>query len=252
MKKWLFWLLLITGNVFSQDLNTKVIQLHYLQAEKVIQMIKPLLDEDDKVSGSGQTLIVKATPKTLTQIRYIIHQIDVPPVTFKVSIYQGDPDWLSSQNNHSIVYSTQPQSEKNRSQSVNVLNGEAAMITNNEEMPIVSSVGVGLFTGIEYEQHQVKNGYLVRPILEGSQVKLTIKRIREQVNPAGGQQFDNQKVDTTVLIPMDKWVLLGNAEGDQEQDKSSISYSAGQSFSQQSSLYIKVSIMGGRPVQNNP
>lgn len=243
MKKWVFLFLLISQNVFSQDFESKVIQLHYLQAKKVMQLINPLLNENEQMSGTGQTLIVKVAPNTLTQIRDVIHKIDVPPVTFDIAIYQGDPDWLSSQNSHSITYSTQPPSEKLRSQSVKVMNGEAAIISSNQEMPIVSAVGIGFVTGVEYRQHTVKNGYLVQPVLQGSHVKLKIKRLREQVDPAGGQQFDNQQLDTTVLVPLNKWVVLGSAEGEQNNEKSSISYTAGRSFSQNSSIYIKITLL---------
>lgn len=244
MSQWFFLLVLVATGAFSQG---KVIQLHYLQVEQAVQLIQPLLEENDKVGGSGQTLVIKANSSTILQIREMLHKVDVPPVTFTVSVYQGDPEFLSVQNNNSIVYSTQPQSEKQRSQSVKVMNGSAAYIDTNEEMPIVSSVGVGLFTGVDYQQHQVKNGFWVQPTLQGDQVKLTIKKIREQISSAGGQQFDNQQVNTTVMVPMNKWVLLGSAEGAQPVDNSSITLSAGRSYSQNSSLYIKVSLVNAFP-----
>lgn len=53
IKRWLLVILLISGNAFSQQMITKVIELNYLQADKVIQLIQPLLQTDEKVSGSG-------------------------------------------------------------------------------------------------------------------------------------------------------------------------------------------------------
>ncbi|TRG14565.1 type II/III secretion system protein, partial [Salmonella enterica subsp. enterica serovar Agona] len=82
IKRWLLVILLISGSAFSQQMITKVIELNYLQADKVIQLIQPLLQTDEKVSGSGQTLIVNVSPQTLTQIRNVLHKIDVPPVVF--------------------------------------------------------------------------------------------------------------------------------------------------------------------------
>jgi hypothetical protein len=251
------------------------------------------LQKGEAVSGSGQTLIVKVSPQTLTQIRDILHRIDVPPVTFKVAIYQGDPNWLSAQNSNSVSYSTQPKSEQLRSQSVQVMSGESAMISTGEEVPIITSVsggnggsingaagaangGVGSgnrgagagnrganrgagagngtinpyngeYAGINYEQHNIRNGLMVWPVLKGSQVKLTVKRVREQVNAAGGQQFDNQQVETTIMAPLNKWVSLGNAEGSDHTDSKSTSYSAGRPFSQNSTLYIKVTVINANP-----
>lgn len=248
IRRWIIGLLFLASNAFAQGMMTKVIELNYLQANKVIQLIQPLLQNGEKVSGSGQTLVVKVTPQTLTQIRSILHQIDVPPVTFNITVYQGDPNWLSAQNSNSVSYSTQPRSEQVRSQSVKVMSGESALISTGEEVPIVTSVGAGFYAGISYEQRNIRNGLLVQPVLKGSQVRLTIKRVREQVNAAGGQQFDNQQVDTTLMVPLNKWVSLGSAEGAQNTDSSSSrSFSAGRTFSQTSTLYIKVSVMNAVP-----
>lgn len=254
MKRWIIGLLFLASNAFSQTMMTKVIELNYLQADKVIQLIQPLMQSGEKVSGSGQTLIVKVSPQTLTQIRDILHKIDLPPVTFNIEVYQGDPNWLSAQNSNSVSYSTQPSSEKLRSQSVQVMSGASAFISTGEEVPIIADVnggageGNGNYFGISYEQHHIKNGFTVWPVLKGSQVKLTIKRVREQVNAAGGQQFDNQQVDTTIMAPLNKWVSLGSAEGAQYRtDSSSTSYSSGKPFSQNSTLYIKVSVPNAMP-----
>ncbi|MFJ1268990.1 type II/III secretion system protein [Legionella lytica] len=245
---WLIGLFFFVNNVFAQELITKVIQLQYIPAEKVIKLMEPLMPEGQALSGTGQTLVTKVDAKTLTQLRTILHQIDVPPVTFNVFVYQGDPQWLSAQNDNSVTYSTQTQSQMLQSQSVRVMNGESALVTMNQEVPIVTSVGAGFYgSGVSYEQHQIKNGILVQPVLRGSQVELSVRRLREQMNPAGGQQFDNQKIDTKLMIPLNKWVSLGSPEGAQQTDNSSRSFSAGNTFAQQSALYIKVTIMGQNP-----
>ena len=194
LKKWIFLLLILMNSAFADPMVTKVVQLNYVQAGKVIQLIKPLLQPDERVTGEDGTLVLKVSPQTLTQIRQLLHQIDVPPVSFNVSIYQGDPNWLSAQNQNTTVYSTQPQSEQLRSQSVNVMSGESAFISTDQEVPIVTSVGAGWNAGVSYQQHNIKNGLLVVPVLRGSQVELKVQRLREQMNPAGNQQFDNQKL----------------------------------------------------------
>lgn len=238
-------LLLIAGNLYAETMITKVMQLHYIPAAQVIKLMEPLMQSGEQLSGSGQTLVAKVNPETLTQIRTVLHQIDVPPVTFNVSIYQGDPQWLSTQNNNSVTYSTQSQAQMLQNQSVTVMSGNSALVSMNQEVPIVTSVGAGFYAGITYQQHQIKNGILVHPVLKGSQVELSVRRLREQANPAGGQQFDNQKIETTVMVPLNKWVSLGTPMGAQPVDNSSTSFSAGNTFAQQATLYIKVSIIGG-------
>lgn len=237
-------LLFLAGAVFADAAVTKVIQLRYIPADQVIKLLQPLLQEGDNVSGSGQTLVAKVSPQTLTQIRTLLHQVDVPPVTFNVTVYQGNSQWLSKQNDNSVTYSTSTRSQKLQSQSVQVMNGNSALVSMDQEVPIVTSVGVGFFTGITYQQHPIKNGLLVHPVLRGSQVELGVRRLREQMNPAGGQQFDNQKIDTTVMVPLNKWVSLGSPEGAAPTDNNSTYYTAGNTFDQQSTLYIKVTVVG--------
>ena len=238
--------LCLSFSLYAQAFLTKVISLQYIPANKAISLLNPLLKRGEVLSGNGQTLVAKVSPETLTQIRSILHQVDVIPVTFTVSVYQGDPQWLSAQNNNTVVYSTQSRSQRLQRQSVKVLSGESAWVNTSQEVPIISSVGAGFFTGIAYQQHTIKNGILLRPTLRGSQVELKVRRIRQQVNPAGGQQFDNQNMDTTLMLPLNQWVSLGSPEGAENEDNSSTSYSAGNTFSQQAEVYVKVSVVGNK------
>lgn len=244
MIKWLMLVLLLANNAYSQEMMTKVIKLNYMQANQVIQLIQPLMQTGEKLSGSGHTLIVNVSPQTLTQIRDVLHQIDVPPATFQVIVHQDGPDWLSPRNGNSVSYSTQSQSETLRTQSVQVMNGESAFVSTGLEVPVVTAVGAGFYAGVSYQQRQVKNGLLVSPVMEGSRVRLKVKRIREQVNPSGGQYFDNQQLDTTLLVPLNKWVSLGSAQGWQKTDSSTTVYTAGRTFQQNATVYVKVSIVG--------
>lgn len=247
-KQWLLCLLLLTSSVFAQNNLTKVIQLEYVPANKVIKLMQPLLGQGEKISGSGQTLVVNVSPDTLTQIRAVLHKIDVPPVTFTVSVYQGDPNWLSSQNSNDVIFSTRPRSEMERGQSVSVLNGESAMISTGSTVPVINSVGFGWNTGVSYGQQPVQNSVIISPLLQGSQVRITVKKLREQQNTASWQQFDDQQVDTTIMAPLNKWVQLGSAQGAQFQnDSSTVSYSAGRPFQQNATLYIKVSLSTSMP-----
>ena len=243
MKKWIFLALFLMNSAYSQDVITKVIKLNYIQSNQVIQLIQPLMQTGEQVSGSGQTLIVRVNPQTLTQIREVIRQLDVAPATFRVSIHQGDANWLSSQNSNTVSYSTQTQAQTLQDQSVQVLSGESAIVSTDADVPIVSSVGAGFYSGIAYQQHKVKTGFLVHPTLQGSQVRLQIKRLNQQVNPAGGQNFDNQKVDTTVMVPLNKWVSLGSTQGFQNTNSSDRVFSAGRTFTNNATVYVKVSLV---------
>ncbi|MDI1351935.1 MAG: type II/III secretion system protein [bacterium] len=229
-RNWFIILLFLMNNAFSQPLITKVIDLKYVPANKVIKLIQPLLQQGEQVTGSGQTLIVKVTPDTLTTLRTVLHEIDVPPVTFTIKIYQGSPNWLNEQNNHDVIYSTQPLGQVPRNQSINVLNGASAFVATGLDMPIVSAVEGGFYPAVILQRYNVHSGFLVKPLLQGSQVKLIIQRVREQQQGLSGQQFANQQINTTIMAPLNQWVALGSTDNAQNADKSSRIYSAGRTF----------------------
>jgi len=242
--KLIIGLLFIVSNAFSQTFISKEIDLNYSQANKIIPLIQPLLLPGELVTGSGQTLIVKVSPQTLTLLRSILHKLDQPPTTFQITIHQGDTDWLSNQSDD-VTYSTSSNSTQQQSQSVNVINGSSAFVSTGTEVPIVTSVGAGWNTGVSYQQHKVDTGLLVEPHLQGSQVRLTVKRIRQQQNLQTTQQFDNQQIDTTVMVPLNRWVSLGSAQGADvaSSETQSETYGAGNTFSNNATLYIKVSVL---------
>lgn len=246
MKKIGFLILLfLTQLVFADDLITKVINLNYRSANEVVALLKPLLKTGEEITGSGQTLIVKVSPDTLTQLRSVLHSIDVPPVTFNVTIFQGPADWLSAQNEDTETISTASKSNQESTQAVNVMSGESAFVSMGEEVPVVTSVGAGFWSGagVNYQQHQTQRGLLVQPSLAGNQVKLMVKRIRSQENSQmqNSQHFEDQNIATTLMVPLNKWVALGSAENAISGNSNDTSYSVGNRFAQSATLYIKVS-----------
>lgn len=244
MKNWIFILCLMANSLFAATMITKVIELHYQNAPAIIALIKPLLQQGEQVTGSGQTLIVKVSPETMTQLRAVLHELDKPPVTFQITVFQGDPNWLARQNSNSIVISTPSPNNQQRRQSVTVMNGESAFVSTGQDQPVVSAVGVGFWTGVSYDRRLVQNGLLIAPILQGQKVKLSIKRIREQDSNISDQQFNEQKVITTVMVPLNQWVSLASAEGNAPADANTMVISTGNQFSQNSTLYIKVTVVG--------
>lgn len=237
----------IATSVVAQPLISKVIQLHYLSANEVLQLIQPLIKKDEQASGAGQTLVLKVSPETLTDIRSVLQKIDLPPVTFNVTVYQGPANWLQQQN--TVVYSTNSSMQTPPSQSVSVVNGQTALVSMDNQIPIVRAVGV-FFPGVLYEQYPVQTGLLVRPVLRGSQVELTVSRIRQQQNIPASQQFATQQIDTTVMAPINKWMSLGTTNGMAITDDNSTVYSTQSSFRRNSTLYIKVSIIGAVPTSD--
>ena len=244
MKKWVIVLWLFAHSVFAGELITKVIELHYQNAASMIDLIDPILQKGEAISGSGQTLILKVQPQTLTQIRTILHKVDVPPVTFEISIYQGNPDWLATQNSNSEVISTGAPPTQPLYQSVTVNNGESAFVTTNLDQPVVSSAGTDLLTGpsVSYQRKVSRVGFYIEPTMQGKQVRLSIKRVRQQNAPSYGQEFLGQETKTVIMTPVDKWVAVSSAEGGPPAKKNSNVIHAGSQFQTTATIYVKVNV----------
>jgi len=240
-------MMLISSIAFAQSMISKVIELNYINADRAITLLQPVLERGEKISGSQQTIVLNVKPETLTKVRSILHQIDKPPVTFQISVYQGDPNWLNSKQRNVRVYSSQSRKYRQRRQSVKVMNGESAFIATNRDVPIIQSVGIGFWqTGINLQQRRIENGILVQPVMQGSKVKLKVRRIREQQVEYQNQEFDNQQTATTMMLPVNEWVALSSAEGAKGINTNpniARTYGAGAPYAQNSTLYIKVEVL---------
>lgn len=246
MKRLLYALLLLAGTVFADEaMITKVIQLNYQSADKIVTLVQPILAPGEVISGNGQTLVVKVKPDTLTEIRDILHKLDQPPVTFQITVFQGDPNWLSTQDDNTISISTNSNQNQQRYQSVQVMNGESAFISTGQDQPVISNIGFGWWSaGVSYQRKVVQTGVIVEPVLQGQKVRLSVRRIREQDSQVSNQAFDQQKVMTTVMAPLNEWVSLGTAQGKPAADSETEEIQVGYSFTQNATLYVKVTIVG--------
>lgn len=239
-------LLLFVSQAFAQDppsaMIIKVIDLHYVQASQLIPQLKPLISQSESISGNGYSLILKVLPDTLTQLRPVIHQLDVAPVVFNVSIRQGSNDDNSTGND--AVYTANSNNQAGNAQSVSVQNGKAAFVATGSERPVISGVSGGLFPGVSYAEQDEQQGFFIKPVLQGQKVQITIRRNRSQANATDNQASQNQNLDTTTMVPLDQWVKLGSAGQDNiNPQPSSSTYSAGDSFNNQAVLFIRISII---------
>lgn len=241
MKRCIICLFFVALNATAQPLISKIIQLHYLSADEALQLIQPLINQEERASGSGQTLVLKVSLNSLTNIRSLLQKVDIPPVIFKVTVYQGDSNWLNEQKDE--IYSTSLEYQSPSTQSVTVMNGQMALVSMDNQVPMVRAIGIG-YPGVIYQQYHVQTGLMVRPVQQGSHVKLFVSRLRQEQNVLRGQQIAAQQMDTVVMAPINKWVYLGTTNGTDVHETSTTTYSTHSAFIKNSTLYIKVSTVG--------
>lgn len=246
MNRFLLILFFFITTAFSADTITKVITLNYISSSVAYQALQPLLAPSDSISTAENKLIVSVSPETLTKIRTVLHALDVAPATFIISVHQDQADWLNTGDNSDIVYSTRSQSNNGDDQSVQVSSGASAFVATGNNVPMISSVGAGSWNlGVSFQREQVNQGFLIEPQLQGSKVRLKIRRMNDQVSMINNQQINTQSVDTTTIISVNKWVKIGSAgqANTATQSSSDVVYTAGGTQQDEQTVYIKVSLV---------
>ncbi|KGP63710.1 hypothetical protein EP47_04930 [Legionella norrlandica] len=242
MLKRILLLFLITSLAYAQDFIDKVIPINYANPIKVKEALNPLLKPGETISVYNQSLIVHVDKDTLTQMRSLIHQLDVAPKQLIVAVHQGNDEWLNSPQD-SNNYSTQSGQEQENNQSVQVQSGSYAYVSTGKNYPVISQVDAGWATGVGYQRMQADKGFLIQPELQGSKVKITITRDFSQQSLVNQENQLDQKTATTTLIPLNKWVKISQSRGKlNPQENNVVTYQAGNSFDTNGSLYIKITI----------
>lgn len=244
MRTWILLFLLVLSPLgFAKDLINKVLPITYAKPAQIEAALKPLLKPGETMSVYNQSLIVHVSEDTLTQMRSLIHQLDLAPSVFIISIHQGDAQWLNEPQD-SIHYSATGKQAQENNQSVQVQSGSYAYVSTGTDTPVVSQVSAGWVTGVGYDRMKSDKGFLIQPELQGSKVKITIKRMFAQQNRVNQQDQQDQQTATTTLIPLNKWVALSQSRGPENPTaKDSVSYEAGNSFDTDGTLYIKIELV---------
>lgn len=249
MKLWTVSLIFICGTLFAevapQSMVTKVIPVHYIQADALAKQLQPLLAKGESITSTGTSLIVNVSQDTMTRIRPVIHDLDVPPVVFDISIHQGADNWLDQANDSVQSYSASSNRQASNSQSVSVMSGQSAFVSMGSDRPVITGVSAGWVTGVSYQQKTETQGFYILPVLQGSRVKITIRRMRNETDETDTQQSGNQYVETTTMVPLNSWSKLGSpaqANNINNQSAGAVSYSANNSYNNQAVLFIKVNV----------
>lgn len=242
MLKRILLLLLVSSFVYAADFINKVIPINYADPTQIEKALTTFLKPGETISVYNKSLLVHVSPDTLTQIRTMIHQLDVAPKQLLVAIHQGNDEWLNGPQDDSVNYSANSSQEQENNQSVQVQSGSFAFVSTGKNYPVVSQVNAGWVAGVEYQRMQADKGFVIQPELAGSKVKLTIKRNFSQQSLVNQDNQLDQKTDTTTMIPLNKWVKISQARGSESQPSDTVSYHAGNSFNSTGSLYIKITV----------
>jgi hypothetical protein len=263
----------------AQQSVLEVIDLKYRSAEQIVPMLKPLLAPGGTISALQNRLIVRTTPQNLAELRKVLDAVDTMPKRLVISVRQAAagtglaseaevsgsigtdgarvtvPGSRSKQGAtaqvrkgdnvaRARVFSSQSAATDRGVQSVQVLEGNEAVIRIGQSVPIrnrsviQTPQGAQISESVEYRD--ADTGFRVRPRVNGDQVTLEISSRRDTLADPNSQTFNVQRVDTVVSGRLGEWMEIGGVDQSRVQtDGGTVSRRSG-SFSDDRKVFLKV------------
>jgi hypothetical protein len=203
--------------------SLEVLDLKYRTAAEVIPVLQPLLDQGGVLTGQDYKLFVRTSSGNLRQLRAALEQIDRKPNQLMVSVRRSTEQEMQREragvrgavSNRGADVSVRATASTDRDRasgiaSVQVIEGNSAMISSGSDVPIVTSVAAGAgrrpWAGATTSYRNVSSGLLVTPRVNGTQVVLDIEQQDERV--ANGS-IQTQRLTTQVSGPLGEWIRMG-------------------------------------------
>ncbi len=264
--------LLGSPGVFA-DYPIEVITLKSRPVDEVLPIVRPFAGGDGSVTGTGNHLIVKASPERLRDIRRLLEEIDLPPHRLLITLettgrdktdasgYAASVDIKSGDNRASInspgrpgdrtrasisAHASQGKTTHYREQQVQALEGYPAFIHTGLSSPLQER-HPGLRGGNPHNRRQIGSGtqtggFYVLPRLSGDSVTLKIlqQNDRSGWNP---NTLHSQQTGTAVRGKLGDWIDLGGIHSSAEDTRSGIARSGTSSATHSGGLRVKVECM---------
>ncbi len=265
--------LLIAPAVMAQE-KVEVLSLKNRQVEEVIPIIRPLLRRNETVTGMRHQLIVRASPRTLREIKNLLEKIDTQLKNLRITVKQGtqsqldelearvDADIPIGETGRVIINSTSEATKgviiKNgkgsvrarflrkkssldemNTQVVTTLEGNPAVIYFSRRIPQTKTFSAGNKVTQSIQFRDVRTGFTVLPRIRGDQVVLEISPQRSKIRDG---EIETLGLDTVIRGRVGEWIELGGVRQSRNRQGSEI---AGRNSSRQikkSSVFVKVEV----------
>lgn len=237
---------------FSARAELEVINLQHRSAEDVLPIVRPLLDKDGVASGMHNQLILRTSPHNLAEIKKLLESIDTAPRRLRITVMQNVDDETISRltevsgsvglgrnarldvpagaDNAGLtaeagqganrvrgrIYSTRSLENDRKTQQVQVLEGNRALISVGQSVPVTQRQVVQSPWNTQVvdttQYRDVASGFYVLPRVNGDRVTLEISAQNDSLAPNTGNPPTTrvQQVNTTVSGRLGEWMVLGD------------------------------------------
>ena len=221
------------------DYPIEVIPLTSRPLEEILPVVRSLIGADETATGMGNSLVLKAAPEHVREIRKMLVEIDRPPRRLMITVgkqgdtarsssgYSASADIKAGDGQVSInspgypvddtrvrvrIHDSSDQRARTIGHRVQALEGRPAFIASGSRIP-VHGVERYYMYGRPYERrvtqlHDASSGFYVVPRVHGEHVTLEIQQRDDR--PGRRRGFINtQSADTAVRGRLGEWISLG-------------------------------------------
>lgn len=82
--------LLPLSNALAENTQVEMIELQGRTADEMIPLLKPVVEPEGTITGTGFQLIVKATPAKMAELKRLLREIDHAPTRLVITVHTGD------------------------------------------------------------------------------------------------------------------------------------------------------------------
>jgi len=221
----------------------EVIPLHHRPASELIPLISPLLERSEHIIDNSSTLIVKASPARLEEIKLLISKLDTglnnlsitviqsktqtaedlnASVNFRLHIPLDNPSELSGRIRGRYA-NTEELNSNDSTQVIRTLEGQPAYIKTGGIHPVnnytVSGWGYRYPAVSSNTQFiEATTGFAVTARLTGHQVTIGVSPWSDKMNNRG--TIETQSASTILRVNLGEWVEIGNISESSQSTKS--------------------------------
>lgn len=254
------WLCALIPQAFATD-RIEIIPLKNRSAEELIPLIRPMLNQDEALSGTGYQLIVRAAPARQEELRALVAQLDQSARQVRISVRRAAYEEIEREHvqanvaigvgggevearGRAIVRSTRDKGDERNDYQVTALEGTPAFIHTGEAFPTPTQSGYTVngypvvTQGIEYQQ--LSSGFYALARTQGDEVTVDISPQREVLDPHGSGHIQTTSLVTTVRGRLGEWLELGGTSQQRTQEGGGLLHSTRSRDDTQQTLWLKV------------
>jgi len=252
------------------DYPIEIIELHSRTSAEILPIIEPFAGSDGSITGTGRSLIIKASPERMTEIKRLLADLDRPPKRLLITVgndndrthsssgYRASADIKTGNSQIGInspgypvdssraqvqLHDRRSSTTQSSQQFVQAMEGRSAYISSGLSVPLKTTEryygGAVPYQRSTTQYQDVTRGFYVIPRINGDIVTLEIAQHDDQPGRKYGV-IETQRVDTVVSGRLGDWIDLGGMNTTQTAHQGGLGQSVNSRQDQLRGIQVKV------------